>query len=141
MDPHGSGVFPYTSEVLDRWLREFGRYPLQRSPGQEAMTVPDWSPAVNISETADEYVLEVELYGVRREGVTTRQAAWRPSTRSSHAQAERSVPCCTSRTSAVRGSSFCGVSSDWRKGCSGSWQPVTCFGVGLGTSMARRNRR
>lgn len=53
--------------MLERLLRQMGRPPLQKEMGQEAMTVPEWSPPVNISETAEAYVIEVELPSVKRE--------------------------------------------------------------------------
>ncbi len=48
-------------EVLDRFNRSFGN--------QEQMTVADWAPSVDISETDDEYLIKVELPGVPKEDV------------------------------------------------------------------------
>ena len=44
-----------------RWFRPFDR--------EESLTVPDWSPAVDIQETEQEYLVKAELPGVQREDV------------------------------------------------------------------------
>ena len=60
-------------EVSDR-LNQLLRRPegSQRPRGrgaQEALTVADWSPNVDISETEAEYLIRVELPGVKKEDV------------------------------------------------------------------------
>lgn len=58
---------------LIRWnpLRDmeviFDRFDRQQS--QESMTVADWTPTVDVSETDNEYLIKVELPEVRRENV------------------------------------------------------------------------
>jgi HSP20 family protein len=37
--------------------------------GREAMTAPDWAPAVDISETNEEYLIKAELPEVKKEDV------------------------------------------------------------------------
>lgn len=43
--------------------------PTAPTRGHEAMTSADWSPAVDIAETADEYLINVELSEVSRDKV------------------------------------------------------------------------
>lgn len=64
---------------LSRWnpLREFeeffNHYPRLLGKGsgasQEMMTASDWSPAVDISETPEAYLIKAELAGVKREDI------------------------------------------------------------------------
>lgn len=56
-------------EMSERFGRLFGRVPAQRSEGKEAITMADWTPVVDISEDPQEYVIRVELPGVRKEDV------------------------------------------------------------------------
>ena len=51
--------FREMEEILDRYSN--GR--------QELMTVADWAPTVDVSETDDEYLIKVELPEVRKEDV------------------------------------------------------------------------
>ena len=56
-------------EIFDRFNRSFGRHPARGEGSQELMTVADWAPTVDISETEDEYLIKVELPGVPKEDV------------------------------------------------------------------------
>jgi HSP20 family protein len=60
-------------ELSDRLTRAFsGRPWMTRSPvaeGREALTVPDWAPMVDITETDNEYLIKAELPEVKREDV------------------------------------------------------------------------
>lgn len=57
-------------EIFDRFNRSYGRLPALRSEGsQELMTIADWAPTVDVSETDDEYLIKVELPEVRKEDV------------------------------------------------------------------------
>jgi len=48
----------------------FGRSPVHSSEGQEEqITVPEWTPLVDISEDAQEYLIKAELPEVRKEDV------------------------------------------------------------------------
>jgi len=56
---------------LNRVFGGFGRPGLARAPemGREALTVPDWAPMVDITETDDEYLIKAEIPEVKREDV------------------------------------------------------------------------
>ena len=57
-------------EIFDRFNRSFSRLPAPRGEGnQELMTIADWAPTVDVSETDDEYLIKVELPEVRKEDV------------------------------------------------------------------------
>ncbi len=57
-------------EIFDRFSRSSRRLPALRSEGsQELMTIADWAPTVDVSETDDEYLIKVELPEVRKEEV------------------------------------------------------------------------
>ena len=59
-----------TSERLNRLLRRpEGSQRPRESGAREALTVADWSPNVDISETEAEYLIRVELPGVKKEDV------------------------------------------------------------------------
>jgi len=64
-------AFPEMQEMAERLDRYFGRPVLARraEPGKESLTVPDWAPAVDVAETPQEYLLNVELPGVAKEDV------------------------------------------------------------------------
>lgn len=58
-------------ELMDRFGRGWSRpaAPQKSEGGQEVMTLADWAPRVDISESDEEYVIKVELPEVRREDV------------------------------------------------------------------------
>jgi HSP20 family protein len=53
--------FREMEEIFDRFSRSSGH--------QEKLTLADWAPTVDISETGNEYLLKVELPEVRKEDV------------------------------------------------------------------------
>jgi HSP20 family protein len=61
-------------EMGERLNRTFGGYgkrffPKPPPEGREALTVPDWAPLVDISETDDEYLVKAEIPEVKKEEV------------------------------------------------------------------------
>lgn len=56
------------SERLNRVVSRQGNGPMDGN-GQEVMTVADWIPTVDISETEAEYAIQAELPGVKKEDV------------------------------------------------------------------------
>ncbi|KAF4516271.1 hypothetical protein B566_EDAN000512 [Ephemera danica] len=60
--------FHELEEMSDRLNRMVARS-ATKANGKEALTVADWMPAVNISETASEYVIQAELPAVKKEDV------------------------------------------------------------------------
>jgi HSP20 family protein len=57
-------------DLLDRFNRSLGSLPARRSEGsQEALTIADWAPSVDISETDTEYLIKVELPEVGKDDV------------------------------------------------------------------------
>ena len=61
-------------EMGDRMNRVFGGFgrpgfPRASEAGREALTVPDWAPMVDITETNDEYLIKAEIPEVKREDV------------------------------------------------------------------------
>ena len=61
--------FRELEEVSDRLNRVFGRPLTAKSDGKETMTVADWTPSVDISETEGEYVIKAELPEVKKDDV------------------------------------------------------------------------
>ncbi len=62
--------FREIDDLFDHVSRSFGRLPAKRGNGsQEVLTVADWAPTVDISETDTEYQVKVELPEVRKEDV------------------------------------------------------------------------
>jgi HSP20 family protein len=58
-------------EMNERLSRAYGRQALGRPAegGKEALTVPDWAPAVDIAETPEEFLIKAELPEVKKEDV------------------------------------------------------------------------
>jgi HSP20 family protein len=58
-------------EREERLRRAYGRQALglPAEGGKEALTVPDWAPAVDIAETPEEFLIKVELPEVKKEDV------------------------------------------------------------------------
>ncbi len=58
-------------EMNERLSRAYGRPVLGRTAegGKEALTVPDWAPAVDIAETPEEFLIMAELPEVKKENV------------------------------------------------------------------------
>jgi HSP20 family protein len=56
-------------EMSDRLNRIFARPATWQGPGKEIMTVADWTPTVDISETEAEYLIKAELPEVKKEEV------------------------------------------------------------------------
>ena len=60
--------FRELEEMSDRLNRMVAR-PVTKTSGKEALTVADWIPTVDISETAGEYVIQAELPEVKKDDV------------------------------------------------------------------------
>jgi HSP20 family protein len=57
-------------DLFDRFNRSYGRLPAtQGDVGQQALAIADWAPTVDISETDTEFLIKVELPGVRKDDV------------------------------------------------------------------------
>ena len=65
-EPKSSSVAPWDpfEDFFPRWSR-YGRSPALRAPLAEG-----WSPALDVSETEDAFVVTVELAGAKKEDVT-----------------------------------------------------------------------
>jgi HSP20 family protein len=61
--------FRELEELSERLNRVFGRLPVRRDNSKEALTVADWVPAVDISESEGEYLIKAELPGVKKEDI------------------------------------------------------------------------
>src|SRR5207247_3704265 len=61
--------FRELEDMSDRLNRMFGRPVARPESGKEAITVADWIPAVDISETDAEYLIKAELPEVKKEVV------------------------------------------------------------------------
>jgi HSP20 family protein len=61
--------FRELEEVSEKLNRLFSRPSVRRDSGQEAMTVADWIPTVDISETEAEFLIKAELPEVKKEDV------------------------------------------------------------------------
>jgi HSP20 family protein len=68
MDRSGWNPSRELAELSDRLNRVFGRMPRGRDEN-ESMTVADWIPPVDISETGVEYLIKAEIPEVRKEDV------------------------------------------------------------------------
>jgi HSP20 family protein len=60
--------FRELEDMSDRLNRVFAR-PAARTNGKEALTVADWAPTVDISETESEYLIKAELPEVKKDEV------------------------------------------------------------------------
>lgn len=63
--------FSEVEEMTERLNHLFVR-PIAARPhngGEEPLTMPDWTPAVDIAETPEEYLVKVELPEIRKEDV------------------------------------------------------------------------
>lgn len=61
-------------DVANRLNRIFGRTPVRAEPARterdrEMLTVADWAPSVDISETDKAYLIKAEIPGVKKEDV------------------------------------------------------------------------
>jgi HSP20 family protein len=61
--------FRELEEVSNRLNRLFGRSASRAESGQEMLTVADWSPSADISETDTAYLIKAEIPGVKKEDV------------------------------------------------------------------------
>lgn len=61
--------FQELNELQNRLTTLFGRTALRPGNGEEAITIADWAPAVDISEDDKEYMVKAELPGLKREEV------------------------------------------------------------------------
>jgi HSP20 family protein len=68
MNPLGWNPARELEEMSDRLNRFVARVPRGRNEN-EAMTVADWTPLVDISETTAEYVIKAEIPEVKKEDV------------------------------------------------------------------------
>jgi HSP20 family protein len=67
MDATGWNPSRELADMSDRLNRVFARMP--RREEDEAMTVADWVPLVDISETGAEYIIKAEIPEVKKEDV------------------------------------------------------------------------
>ncbi|MEY2486617.1 MAG: hypothetical protein QOG67_2230 [Verrucomicrobiota bacterium] len=56
-------------DLQSRLSNLFGRVPVRRGNGREDLTLADWSPAADITEDNNEYVIKAELPDVKKEDV------------------------------------------------------------------------
>jgi HSP20 family protein len=61
--------FRELEDMSDRLNRMFSRPSIGSKNGKETLTVADWTPTVDISETDGEYVIKAELPEVKKEDV------------------------------------------------------------------------
>jgi HSP20 family protein len=61
--------FRELEEMSERLSRMIGQSTRHRENGKETLTVADWAPTVDISETEGEYLIKAELPGVEKDGV------------------------------------------------------------------------
>lgn len=60
--------FREMEDLMERFQRSFGLVP-SRAGGEEGLSVADWTPAVDIREDENEYLLHMDLPQVRNEDV------------------------------------------------------------------------
>jgi HSP20 family protein len=56
-------------EDMEKRLAEFFRRGADAGHGKEALTMAEWSPAVDITEDEKEYILKAELPGMKKEDI------------------------------------------------------------------------
>ena len=56
-------------EITSRLNRIFGRTPARTESNSEMLSMADWVPSVDISETDTAYVVKAEIPGVKKEDV------------------------------------------------------------------------
>lgn len=61
--------FKELEEIGERFNRLFGRFPARPDAGQEALTVADWVPRVDITEDDKEYIIKAEIPEVDKKDV------------------------------------------------------------------------
>lgn len=61
--------FRELEDMNDRLNRMFGRSVTGQGDGREAMTLADWTPAVDVSESDNEYVIKADLPHVKKDDV------------------------------------------------------------------------
>lgn len=61
--------FVELEDVSKHLNRIFGRFPSRVEPSRELLTMADWTPSVDISETDTAYVIKGEIPGVNKEDV------------------------------------------------------------------------
>jgi HSP20 family protein len=57
------------NELQNRFQSLFGRTALRAGNGEEALSLADWAPVVDISEDDKEFTIKAELPGLKREDV------------------------------------------------------------------------
>jgi len=61
--------FVELEDVSKHLNRIFGRFPARTETGREALTMADWAPTVDITETDSAYLIKGEIPGVNKEDV------------------------------------------------------------------------
>ena len=61
--------FVELEDVSKHLNRIFGRFPARIEPSRELLTMADWAPSVDITETDTAYVIKGEIPGVNKEDV------------------------------------------------------------------------
>jgi len=61
--------FRELEDVSDRLNRLFGRSSTRGEPSRELLTMADWSPSADVSETDSAYLIKAEIPGVNKEDV------------------------------------------------------------------------
>ncbi|MGC2049345.1 MAG: Hsp20/alpha crystallin family protein [Gallionella sp.] len=56
-------------DISNRLNRIFGRFSSPAKSSQEPLTIADWSPTTDVSETDDAYLIKAEIPGVNKEDV------------------------------------------------------------------------